>query len=116
MRPRQQTKSKRQWYQGRIRRREKELQNSGSKLCENVVVIEMVTENQISTRKARRCRAACLPPLLPGESLVEKRKDLGDVELDILQIQVILVVLLHFQKVIELEVELKEAPVSPLVM
>lgn len=47
-----------------------------------------------------------LPPLLPGKPLVEQRKNLGDVELDVFKIQVVLIVLLHFKKIVQLKVEL----------
>ena len=47
-----------------------------------------------------------LPPLLPREPLVKQREDLGDVELHVLQVQIVLVVLLHLEQVVEFEVEL----------
>lgn len=55
---------------------------------------------------------AGLPPLLPGKALVEQRKDLGDVELDIFQVKVVLVVLLHLEQIVELEVELEQATIT----
>ncbi len=55
---------------------------------------------------------ACLPPFLPRKALVEQCQDLGNVELDVFQIQVVLVVLLHLQEVVELEIELEETPVA----
>ncbi len=54
-----------------------------------------------------------LPSLLPSKSLVKKREHLGNVELDIFQVQVVLVVLLHLQKIVELEIQLEEATVPP---
>jgi hypothetical protein len=50
-------------------------------------------------------RVACreqltLPALLPCEPLVEQDKHLGDVELDVFQIKVFLVVLLHLEQVV----------------
>lgn len=55
---------------------------------------------------------ARLPTLLSCESLVQEGKDLGDVELDILQIQIILIVLLHLEQIVQLEVKLKQATVT----
>ena len=52
------------------------------------------------------------PPLFPRESLVEQCQDLGDVELHILKIQGFLIILLHLQKVVELQIELQEATIS----
>jgi hypothetical protein len=46
-----------------------------------------------------------LPALLPSESLVEKSKNLGNVELDILQVKVILVVLLHLKQIIQFQIQ-----------
>lgn len=48
-----------------------------------------------------------LPPLLPSKSLVEQCKDFRDVELDVFEIQLVLVILLHLKQIIELEVELE---------
>ena len=52
------------------------------------------------------------PALLSGEALVEKVEHLGDVELDVFQIQILLVVFLHFEKIIQFEVELEKASVA----
>lgn len=48
-----------------------------------------------------------LPPLLSCKSFVKKRKHLGDIELDVFQVKVFEVVLLHFQQIIELEIKLE---------
>ena len=53
-----------------------------------------------------------LPTLLPSEPLVEKREDLGHVEPDVFQVEVVQFVLLHLQEVIELQVELKKAALA----
>ena len=53
-----------------------------------------------------------LPSFLSGEALVEQSQDLGYIELDIFEVEVLLIVLLHFQQVIELQVEFEEAPIS----
>lgn len=46
-----------------------------------------------------------LPSLLPCEALVQQRQNLRYVELDILQIERLHVILLHFKKIIELEIQ-----------
>lgn len=53
-----------------------------------------------------------LPPLLSSEPLVEQGQDLGDVELDIFEIEGLLVVLLHFEQIIELEVEFEQPSIA----
>jgi len=53
-----------------------------------------------------------LPPLLPGKAFVEESQDLRDVELDVFKVEIILVVLLHFQKVIKLEIKLQKATIA----
>ena len=50
---------------------------------------------------------APLPPLLSCKSFVQECKHLGDVELDILQIEVLKVVLLHLQEIVQLEIKLQ---------
>jgi hypothetical protein len=45
------------------------------------------------------------PPLLPCEAFVEKSQDFRDIELDILEIKIFLIVLLHFKQIIELQVK-----------
>lgn len=54
-----------------------------------------------------------LPALLPSEPLVQKGKNFRYVELDILEVQLVLSVLLHFQEIVELEIELQKASVTP---
>lgn len=51
------------------------------------------------------------PALLSGKALVEQGQDLGDVELNVFQVQVVQVVLLHLQQVVELQIKLQEASV-----
>ena len=53
------------------------------------------SSNALSVPSCISPRLSPLPALLPRESLVQERKDLGDVELDVFQVEVILVVLLH---------------------
>ncbi len=48
-----------------------------------------------------------LPPFFPCKPLIEQRKDLGNVEMDIFQIQGLLVILLHFQQIVKLEIQLE---------
>lgn len=52
-----------------------------------------------------------LPPLLPREPLVEQREYLGYVELHVLKIEVVLVVLLHLQQIVKLEIQLEQATI-----
>lgn len=49
-----------------------------------------------------------LPSLLSCESFVQKREHLGHIELHILQVEIFLVVFLHLQQVVKLEVELEK--------
>ena len=53
-----------------------------------------------------------LPALLPSEALVEQSQDLGNVELDVFQVKFVLVILLHLEQVIQLQIQLKKASVS----
>jgi hypothetical protein len=45
-----------------------------------------------------------LPSLLPCEALVKKNQDLRNVELDVFEIKVFLVVLLHLEQIVELQI------------
>lgn len=53
-----------------------------------------------------------LPSLLPREPLVEQCEYFRHVELDIFEIKVVLVVLLHLKQIVKLEVKLQEATVA----
>ena len=53
-----------------------------------------------------------LPALLPCEAFVQQCQHLGDVELDVFEIQIVLVILLHLEQVVELQIELEETPVA----
>ncbi len=53
-----------------------------------------------------------LPPLLPRKPLVKQRQHLGHVELHVLEVEVVLVVLLHLEQVVQLEVQLEQAAVA----
>lgn len=59
------------------------------------------------TGTRQRNTMGVLPPFLPREPLVEERQYLRHVKLDVLEVQVVLVVLLHFKEVIQLQVELQ---------
>ena len=67
-------------------------------------------------RPEGQSREESLPTLLPCESFVQQRQHLGDVELDILEIEILEVILLHLQQVIEFQVQLQEPPSTTLVM
>lgn len=54
-----------------------------------------------------------LPPLLAGKALVEQREHLGNVELDVFQVEVVLAVFLHLEEVVQLEVEFEETAIPP---
>lgn len=60
----------------------------------------------------RQPKVEILPTLLSCKSLIKKGEHLGHVELHILQIKIFLVVLLHFEKVIQFEVELEQTAVA----
>lgn len=51
------------------------------------------------------------PSLLAREALVQESKHFCDVELDVLEIEVLLTVLLHFEEIVEFEVELQQASI-----
>lgn len=53
-----------------------------------------------------------LPPLLSRKSLVQQSENLGDVELHVFEIQVILSILLHLEQVIQLKIQLEETTVA----
>jgi hypothetical protein len=48
-----------------------------------------------------------LPTFLPRESFVQQRQDFCNVELHIFEIEVVLVVFLHLEQVVKLQIELK---------
>lgn len=50
-----------------------------------------------------------LPALLPREPLVQQCEDLGDVELNVLQIQIVLAVFLHFEQIVQLQIQFEES-------
>ena len=56
--------------------------------------------------------ALCSPLLFPRKSLVEKGENLGDVELNVFEIKIFLVVSLHLEQIIELEIKLEQSTVS----
>lgn len=64
----------------------------------------------------RRVKGVVLPALLASEALIQEHEHLGNVELDVLQIQVFLVVLLHLQQIVQLQVQLEQAAVAALVV
>jgi hypothetical protein len=43
---------------------------------------------------------ALLPAFLASEALVEEVEHLGDVELDVLEVQILLIVLLHLEEIV----------------
>lgn len=61
-------------------------------------------------------KTTALPPLLPGKPFVQQYKDFRHVELDVFQVQVFLIVLLHLEQVVELEVQLKKPAVAAFVV
>jgi hypothetical protein len=54
-------------------------------------------------------QVAHLPSLLPCKTLVQESQDLRHIELHIFEIQVLLVVFLHLQEIVELEIQLQQA-------
>lgn len=52
------------------------------------------------------------PSLLPSKPLVEQCKDLGNIKLNVFQVQFVLVILLHLKKIIKLEIEFEQSSVS----
>jgi hypothetical protein len=59
----------------------------------------------------RRFLVTCCS-LLPCKPLIEKSQYLGNVELNILQIKVLLAIFLHFEQVIKLQVKFKQSSSS----
>ena len=47
----------------------------------------------------------CLPSFLSRKALIEERQNLGNVELYVFEIEVLLVIFLHLEQVVELEVQ-----------
>jgi hypothetical protein len=90
--------SKRQWYQdpncGQIR-----TPNSGFRSC-------LGERENLASSKTRPRHAGCLPPLLSGETFVKQSQDLGDVELNVFKIKIVLPIFLHLEKVVQLKVQL----------
>lgn len=53
------------------------------------------------------------PTLLSREPAVQKVENLGDIELDVFEVEVFLIVLLHLKQIVKLEIEFKKATISP---
>lgn len=49
-----------------------------------------------------------LPALLSRESLIQQSKNFGNVELNVLQIKIFLILLLHFEEIIKFEIEFEQ--------
>lgn len=82
-------------------------------------MIKTVMEILISTRcnvpRRLAIRVPCpveLPAFLPGEPLVEKGEHLRHVELNILQVQLFLIVLLHLQEIVKLKIEFQKPSIA----
>ena len=54
----------------------------------------------------------CLSSSLPGEPLVQERKHLCHVELNVFKVEVLLTFFLHLEQIIQLEVELQQSPIT----
>jgi hypothetical protein len=61
-------------------------------------------------------KETALPSLLSCEALVEEDEDFRDIELDVLEIKVFLVVLLHLEQIVELEIQLQQSSVATFVV
>lgn len=48
--------------------------------------------------------------LLPRKPLVEQYKHFGNVKLHIFQVEVVLAILLHFQQIVQLEIQFQKTP------
>jgi hypothetical protein len=59
-----------------------------------------------------RIDAVALPPFLSGKPLIQERQDLRNVELYVLKVEVLLVIFLHFEKIIQFQVKLQETTVT----
>lgn len=59
--------------------------------------------------KRGSCETCTLPTLLARKALVEEGKHLGDIELNVFQVKVLQVVLLHLEKVVQFEVKLQQS-------
>jgi hypothetical protein len=57
-----------------------------------------------------------LPALFARKPLVQQHKHLANVELHVLEIQIFLVIFLHLEQVVELEIELQQAAIPALVV
>lgn len=57
-----------------------------------------------------------LPPLFSSKPLVQQSEHLGNIELNVFEIELILVVLLHLEQVIQLKVKLQKTSVATFVV
>jgi hypothetical protein len=53
-----------------------------------------------------------LPPFLARKAFVEKREHLGDVELHVLKIEILLIVFLHLQQIVEFQVKFEKSAIA----
>lgn len=61
---------------------------------------------------AREGLQCCSPPLFAGKPFVEQVEHFGNVELDVFEVKVLLVVLLHLEKIVEFQVKLEESAIA----
>lgn len=54
-----------------------------------------------------------LPPFLSCEALIKKSENFWYIELDIFQVEIFLIVLLHFKQIVKLEVKLQKTTIPP---
>jgi len=52
------------------------------------------------------------PSLLAGETLVKQGENLGNVEVNVFEVELVLVVLLHLEQVVQLKVEFEKPAVA----
>jgi hypothetical protein len=56
-----------------------------------------------------RCPPPALPAFLPGKALVEQSQDFRDVELHVFQVEVFLVIFLHLQQIVKLQIQFQQS-------
>jgi hypothetical protein len=61
---------------------------------------------------SRRQRVVFLPALLARETLIQESKHLGNIELNVLEIELVLVVFLHLEEIIKLKIKFEETAIA----
>lgn len=70
-------------------------------------------EDSVVRSQSESCMLnSSLPCPLSGEPFVEQSQDLGNVELYVFKVEILLSVLLHLEKIVQLEIQLEKTPIT----